>query len=236
MSRSIAILGRGTSCTAFAEFSHLFNIIYIANTYDTEIDQIGAEHFKGKDLVHFQGKGYDHTLSTEHLALFRSVKVVQNTAEGIPDFMKKAGYPVTCPWEEILAIQHYDRDELRSEIEKRYEDRVAKFISTRPTCSGRSWPTIGMFAIEHALRDPKLNLSTVYLFGFDFYETGYVNGPAMTDKQTPIISSMMKYHLLNLMMEFDPTWFFMYTNGTFPIVAPNCTVSRSGKQILRNSS
>ncbi len=78
MSKPIAVLGRGTSLGRYAQFSHLFDKIYLTNPFIGEIEKLGEEHFKGKELVHVVSKGNDCRLKQDQYALFSKITVTAN--------------------------------------------------------------------------------------------------------------------------------------------------------------
>jgi len=219
----LAILGRGKSVTTYAEHSSKFPRIYIVNSFNEEIRTIGIEHFMGKELIHVQGPGFDHSLDC--YSLFLSTKTLKNNNSLTP-VMMQCGYNAIATWNEVLEKAKYvnTHQALLSKLDEEHEEELIEWKKRRPRISGRTWPTTGLFSIEFALNIDKPD--ELYLFGFDFYESDYVTKPVKIYKNTPTIANMMKYHLEQLIRQFSGTQFHIFTaSKTFRPDYPNCTLT-----------
>ncbi len=223
----LAILGRGKSIKAYADHAAKFEHIYIVNTFNDEIVKIGTEYFKGKQLTHVQGPGFDHSL--DQYALFSSVRILRNNNSITPVMMQR-GYMATTEWKEVLEKSKNEKNHqalLASLDDKEHNEKFIewkkRFDMLKQPVSGRTWPTVGLFAIEYVLTVEKPD--HLYLFGFDFYDAAYLTKPVRRYKNTPTISAMMKYHLEQLIREFSQTQFYIFTaSKTFRPNYPNCTL------------
>lgn len=219
---TLAILGRGKSVISYAKYSSKFPRIYIVNTFNGEIQVIGEEHFYGKELIHVQGPGFDHALND--YGLFSSVEVLENNNSTTPVMMQR-GYIATTTWEEILekSKEEPNHKALIAKLNEDHKEQLVEWRKMRPHISGRTWPTIGLFAIEFALVTE--SPAELYLYGFDFYESDYVTKPTRLYKCTPVIAAMMKYHLEQLIREFTDTYFYVVTaSKTFRPANSNCVI------------
>ncbi|MHA2279618.1 MAG: hypothetical protein ACXAC5_01820 [Promethearchaeota archaeon] len=216
------VLGRGKSVLTYAEHSSKFRRIYIVNTFNDEIQAIGEEYFSGKELIHIQGPGFDHALV--NYDLFSSVRIIKNDISVTPVMMQR-GYIATTTWEEVLekSDEEPNHKALVTRLDEDHETQLVEWKKMRPHISGRTWPTIGLFAIEFVLATEQLK--ELYLFGFDFYESDYVTKPVKFYKTTPIIAAMMKYHLEQLIDEFSEICFYIVTaSKSFRPRKSNCVV------------
>ena len=79
----IAVLGRGTSLRRYAQFSHLFEKVYLVNPFSAEIQKLGSQHFQGKELVHVVSRGNDCRLKQDQYKLFAKTTTTANITKGI---------------------------------------------------------------------------------------------------------------------------------------------------------
>lgn len=197
-SNRIAVLGRGKSLTRYPHFAHLFDKLVLVNPFSREIETLGTDHFKGKELIHVVSKGSDCRLSPSHYKLFSKVTTTANGPLPLfpwrskyPGFklfsMLERGLPTSLSWEEI------DWMLLRRE--------------PLPATEKRKWPTTGVFAIDLILHC--YHPMEIYLFGFDFYGNGFDSYFVEIRKsyQTPESASVMKLYMEYLVGEFPEIQF-----------------------------
>jgi len=92
--KPIAICGRGTSLIRFAHLSHLFDKVYLVNPFSAEIEKLGGQHFRGKELVHVISRGNDCRLKQDQYALFKKITTTANITKGIrPPKSMRGGTP-----------------------------------------------------------------------------------------------------------------------------------------------
>lgn len=227
---AVAVLGRGQSLKEYPTHSSKFQTLYLVNNFNLEIAILGNEHFEGKDVVHVVVTGDNASFKSPALKLFRSIRIQCNCIvrhnhkiyysspiDLLSDEMLRRGYPQfpqgegfrSC-WEEILshAPRFTKGRDLVAYLEKEHVDFLTKKKAKQPSSTCRMWPTTGLLAIELALVQERPD--QLYLFGFDFYEKPYLVKKSPTATSDTV--AMMKYHLRELVREFDRTEFFGSTN------------------------
>lgn len=210
----IAVLGRGKSLSMYPEYAHLFKKVYLVNPFTREIDALGPEHFKGKELVHVISKGKDCRLTKEQYELFPTTTVTGNMSRAnvpwrylnfkpLPDYMKDRGFPLVG-WDDVaLVLRNMTQEyaEVIGQLEAGFSDVIAGNLKRAETAF-RCWPTTGIFAIDLALMTDKP--WQIFLFGFDCFQNGTDAYFIETKKshQSPDALLVMKFYLRKLVREF----------------------------------
>lgn len=195
MASRIAVLGRGLSLQIYRDYAHLFSKIYIVNNFKGDINEIGAQHLVGKEIIHVASRKGPNYL-TKHQYKRLGVRRIQSNAfkaslvenrklspksvSTMPSYMKDRGYE-PYGWEKILKGEK----------------------GKKKSPNWRAWPTTGLLAIDLALVENKPD--EIYLFGFDFYKKPYLDGH--TKDQSEAKSQAMQMHLEKLVAEFHGTQF-----------------------------
>lgn len=222
MSSPVAILGRGTSLERYPEFAHLFPKVYLVNPFAEEIDKLGPEHFKGKELVHVVSKCADCRLRPDQYELFANVTTTANTTKRdslafpvaypnfqvMPAYMQDRGFPLV-EWSSVVMITQGLPRLPRKAIIETLEEYLSESIASRSRTarvSTRCWPTTGIFAIDLALMTEKP--TAAWLFGFDCFQRGMSSYFVANKKshQSEFAQEVMKYYLRELVIEFSATF------------------------------
>lgn len=221
---NVAILGRGTSLERYPEFAHLLPKVYLVNPFAEEIDKLGPEHFKGKELVHVVSKCADCRLRPDQYELFTNIVTTANTTkrdrriafpvdypnfQPMPACMQDRGFPLV-EWSSVAMItQGLPRLPHKAVIET-LEEHLFESIASRSRAarvSTRCWPTTGIFAIDLALMTEKPTVA--WLFGFDCFQRGVSSYFVANKKsyQSEFAQEVMRYYLRKLVMEFSTITF-----------------------------
>lgn len=234
--KPIAVCGRGISLRRYAQFSHLFDKVYLTDPFSAEIQKLGVQHFKGKELVHVVSKGNDCRLKQDQYALFAKASTVANITKAIqspkamPDgtptqrigsfryinfkpmseSMRERGFPLVG-WNDVTLVLRNaeaisDHAAILGQLEAGFSDVIAA-NNERATSTTRCWPTTGIFAIELALVDD--SPEEIHLFGFDCFQNGtdsYFIGKRKSH-QTRDAQEVMKYYLNHLVQDYAATEF-----------------------------
>ena len=155
MASGIAVLGRGQSLQVYRDYSNLVSKVYIVNNFNTDLWDVGASHFKGKEIIHVTSRKGPNALSRKNYLRFKIRRVQSNAFQSrlidnaksfsvrpqtMPDSMRQRGYE-PYGWENILAAR----------------------VSKRKSPNLRAWPTTGLLAIDLALVDTKGNGTTTVI-------------------------------------------------------------------------
>lgn len=224
----IAILGRGKSLGRFSQFNDQFSKVYLVNPFRHEIDKLGRQRFKGKELVHVVSRGADCRLTKDQYELFHKTTTMGNSTfpyhgatslfgfyylnlKQMPEVMRQRGFPLVS-WEDIELIirlmPDITHEALIGQIEAGFSD-VIKDNEERAKVSTRMWPTTGMFAIDLALQREEPTPEEIYLFGFDCFQNGtdeYYVGKQKSHQPKAAIAVML-YYLRKMVREFPNTTF-----------------------------
>ena len=185
----IGVLGSGTDADRYKNFHHLFNKLYLINAKSLLMfDDFPENCFKNKEIVHIVQHIKDSSLGKYYDKL--GIKKIQSTARKGSHFRvpkKYPWFPDLLPW--------FMRD-------LGYEDYNFQ-------------TSTGIFGIEYALLHdcPK----EVYLFGFNFYKTGWYGGKTKDFKMDLI--NKTKDHFIELVKKFKHIQFKGASD--FKIDAPN---------------
>jgi hypothetical protein len=218
----MAVLGRGDSLSKYKDHSHSYENICIVNNFNREIELIGMNHFKGKNIKHVVGRGPNNLKPFLYKEL--DIREVQSNCLKIKQFgstskyvvkvvplgkhMKDRGFP-PLDWDTYL--KHKDDfdnyKELVSFISDNYSNEIKSRMAKRNNVRG--WPTTGLLSIDLALSS--FELEEIHLFGFDFYEQDYmVRKNKNGQNRDSLKSKMMRYFLQQLINEFKDTKFVYY--------------------------
>lgn len=199
--KPIAICGRGTSLRRYAQFSQLFDKIYLVNPFSAEIEKLGRQHFKGKELTHVVSRGNDCRLKLDHYALFNKITTTANITKGItppralrgevptqrigsfryinfksmPDAMKKRGFPLVG-WEEVTSIlqQTTKHADVIKQLETQFAEVIDANIERASSSENTSTTRCWPTTGIFAIELALISDSPqeVYLFGFDCFQKG----------------------------------------------------------------
>ena len=201
---SVAVLGRGQSLQVYRDYSNLVSKVYIVNNFNTDLWDVGASHFKGKEIIHVTSRKGPNALSRKNYLRFKIRRVQSNAFQSrlidnaksfsvrpqtMPDSMRQRGYE-PYGWENILAAR----------------------VSKRKSPNLRAWPTTGLLAIDLALVEN--HPCNLYLFGFDMYDAPYFCGKIK--EQDGFKKKMMSVHLQKLVHEFSDTTFYCGSDVSLP--------------------
>ena len=204
MAQGVAVLGRGESLQVYRDYSHLIDKVYIVNNFNSDLWDVGAAHFKGKEIIHVASRKGPNALSRKNYIRFKIRRVQSNAfktrlidniesfsvrPETMPASMRQRGYE-PYGWDNIV------------------DGRTAKRKSPNLRC----WPTTGLLAIDLALVENRPE--KIYLFGFDMYEKPYLNGKVKV--QDDAKQKMMFWHIHSLVSEFKGTQFYCGSSVDVP--------------------
>jgi hypothetical protein len=106
----IAVLGRGSSLFRYKEYHSMFDKIYIVNNFNSEIDILGYQCFRGKEVIHVVGRGPVQLTSNNYKRLnvsyvqfnrlnikYLDSKNIPVEIKPLPDYILARGFP-PIPW------------------------------------------------------------------------------------------------------------------------------------------
>lgn len=226
---NIAVLGRGESLKHYKKYSHMFDKIYLVARFNKEISKIGLEYFKKKKVIHVAARGshalkYYNKLNIKHVqTACHSIKKEFCTAGGkhhkdkypknvelkiVPECMENRGYPpLHCDIIEKCCSRFDSYKTLCSFLEQTMPLEIKK--ASKTSRRTRYWPTTGIFALDVALTENRLD--KIYLFGLDLYTTLSYIVYKTCEFDSPIDTPRTRlafYHMRQLVQEFSEVNFY----------------------------
>lgn len=205
----IAIIGGGADAGRYVEDHERFYRVYAVNARPRIMfDEWPQECLQDKEIIHVVQEIKAAPLSDEQYRKF-NIKKIQSTAFWLSAFRKQGWYPfepcLAPPW---MADRGYDQVSWNKIL-------AGKPGGKKITTNLKWWPTTGMFALDFALLYdmPK----EVWLYGYNFYKTGWYGGK--TKKFNDTLVAVSKMHITKLVMEFKNVTF--YCASDFKVDAPN---------------
>lgn len=211
----IAVLGRGQSLKKYSDLHSKYDKVYIVNQFKSEIDLLGIDKFKDKDIIHVVGRGKNSL--GDYYKLINLIRIQSNSASQasfkknhrnypsdklayLSKGMLERGYP-PADWKKVLKLSR--------KLNFPFLRQKLKEIS--PKFSEPGWPTTGILAIDLALFEN--NPKTIDLFGFDLYKEHYlVKKNQKYQNSEWDKSKAMTLHLSYLCNEFSETSFNSYSS------------------------
>ena len=211
----IAILGRGSSLSKYVYHYQLIDKIYIVNNFNKEIDILGIDKFKGKEIINVMGRGPNELtlsnykqLNVKHVQFNRmDISEIKNKSKipvpikPLPSSLLKKGFP---PLDWNIYLDNKDKfencEDMCQHIETEFSKKIRKNI--RKSKCHRAWPTTGILAIDLAIEENEVE--ELYLFGFDLYSDHYmIKKNSDYQNKDWDKSKMMLFYIENICKKYD---------------------------------